>query len=134
MRKLRSVHLTSPHIRVYREILESHVQYARNGTITACNRGETLSVIEADSEGKNIYTTYIYIYIYIYIYTLQKHKDAPQQLDSRVSVTLLVRMDTKQTEGSAVQEIHVATFTNTSDFVRNLYPSHSCYMPVSSFI
>ena len=72
MRKMRSAHLTSRHIRVYTEMLESHVQYAHNGTITACSRGETLSVIEDDSEGKTIYiysfSFYIYIYMYVYIY------------------------------------------------------------------
>jgi len=69
MRKVGSVHLTSSHIRVYKEILESHVKYARNGTITACSRRESLSVIEDDSEGKT--------YIYIYIYMLHKHIEVP---------------------------------------------------------
>jgi hypothetical protein len=76
MRKMRSVKLTSSHIRVYNEMLGGHVIYARNGTITACSRREALSVIEDDSEGKHTHTR-THTHTYIHIYMLQKHIKAP---------------------------------------------------------
>jgi hypothetical protein len=60
------------HIPVYKEILESLFKYARNGTITACSRRESLSVIEDDSEEKkvNVYLPSLMMKVPNHLYVL----------------------------------------------------------------